>query len=165
MPAPVGAPCVRRRAEGLREANRTPATQPNPAGCGHKRRCDAAGEQENPPGTREKAGGGGAGQPRPERSDTSRQRRLALGPAQADALQQACAAYRDPQRRMVACALLRHENLYDPVLPLSPAAVPCSSPDCRCKMSYRQLTNGLGLGSPSAVRCLALHRRSSLCNM
>ena len=158
MSAPGGAPTVRRRDQGLREANRTPATEVNPSKAVKKRQRspgEAEGEQENTPGTRRKAGGGGAGQSRPQRADRGRQRRLDLEPAQDAALQRACAAYHDPERRRAACAQLRHEQRYDAELPLSPPAVPCSSPECGCKMSYRQLANSLGLGSPSVVRCPA----------
>ena len=156
MSAPGGAPTVRRRGPGLQEANRTPATKAKPPGPVQKRRRstgEAEGEQENTPGTHRKAGGGGAGLSKPQRADRGRQRRLELEPAQEAALQRACAAYHDPERRRAACAKLRREARYDPDLPLSPPAVPCSSPDCRCNMSYRQLANSLGLGSPSVVRC------------
>ena len=107
MSAPGGAPIVRRRAQGLREANRTPATQPNPPGPAQRRQRGAAGEQENTPGTLKKAGGGGAGQPKPQRADRGRQRRLELEPAQEVALKKACVAYHDPERRRAACASAR----------------------------------------------------------
>lgn len=152
MSAPGGAPIVRRRAQGLREANRTPATQPNPPGPAQRRQRGAAGEQENTPGTLKKAGGGGAGQPKPQRADRGRQRRLELEPAQEVALKKACVAYHDPERRRAACATLRHQQRYDAELPLSPPAVPCTSPECNCKMSYRQVANDLGLGSPSVAK-------------
>ena len=119
MPAPGGAPTVRRRSQGLREANRTPATQANLPQV-RKRKRGTGDEQEPTPGTCKKAGGGGAGKPKPQRHDRARQRRLALEPAQEAALQRTCDIYYDPEKRRAACATLRHKRCYDDVLPLSP---------------------------------------------
>ena len=89
MPAPGGAPTVRRRSQGLQEANRTPATQANLPQV-RKRKRGTRDEQEPTPGTCKKAGGAGAGKPKPQRHDRERQRRLALEPAQEAALQRTC---------------------------------------------------------------------------
>ena len=89
MSAPGGAPTVRRRSQGLREANRTPTTEAIPSKAGKKRQRspgEAEGEQENTPGKHRKAGGGGAGHSKPQRADRGRQRRFELEPAQEAAL-------------------------------------------------------------------------------
>jgi len=156
MPAPGGAPAVRRRSQDLQERSHTPHTQ-NPGGLsGGKRKAvaqkgaGAADAGVRPP--KGKPGGGGGGISKPQRIDRERQRSLLLEPAQEKALQRACDAFNDPTERANACRLQRREQRYHQDLPLSPPAVPCVSPNCRCDMSYHQLKNQLGLGSPSVAK-------------
>jgi len=85
---------------------------------------------------------------KPMRADRERARAVKLWNAQAAALQAANTAYDDSPRRFKAC-LQQRSGSYDAVLPLSPTALPCVSPHCKCQLSHRQLKTSLGLHSPS----------------
>jgi len=129
-----------------------PATQSTNQSPKRKRKRAAEGEQEQSDVVRKKAGGGGAGVTRPQRPDRERQWRIRTEPAQDEALREACKAFFDPVSRLAACRKLERTRQYDAVLPLSPCAQPCVSPHCKCDMSFHQLKNSLGLGSPSVAK-------------
>ena len=135
-----GAPTVRRRSVGLQESTRTPGTAV--AARGAKRHASGSAKKPAPPQLgKQSAGGGGAGVAKPRRADRERQLLLQMEPAQRDAVEAAVTAYADPHRRLLACRALRMSNEYDETLPLSPPARPCTTPECRCAVSYSTLAN------------------------
>ena len=98
-----------------------------------------------------KRGGGGAGCTKPRRTDPFRVRQVKEAPGQAEALALANAQFFSPSRKMRACRHQRSTGGYYETLPLSPVAArgPCVTPECRCRMSHRQLALSVPLYSPS----------------
>jgi len=98
-----------------------------------------------------KPGGGGAGCTKPRRADPFRVRQVKEAPGQAEALALANAQFFSPSRKMRACRHQRSTGGYYETLPLSPVAArgPCVTPECRCRMSHRQLALSVPLYSPS----------------
>ena len=98
-----------------------------------------------------KRGGGGAGCTKPRRTDPFRVRQVKEAPGQAEALALANAHFFSPSRKLRACREQRSTGTYNETLPLSPVAArgPCVTPECRCRMSHRQLALSVPLYSPS----------------